>query len=196
MKCEYCGRALKPSEWQCPGCGAAVEVNREEKKEDKTQEEQKNRKKEQSMGGVNGPNYNKYYEQYETPDRGRPLHISAYGSFGARMIAAIIDYVVLGLLFSFLPDTSIVLTVVYFAYRIIGESSICNGATIGKKAMGLKVVDSNFETIGLSQSAGRTFSKILSWALICIGFIMILFSKRRQALHDRLTGTYVIKVRA
>ena len=99
-------------------------------------------------------------------------------------------------LFSFLPDTSIVLTVVYFAYRIIGESSICNGATIGKKAMGLKVVDSNFETIGLSQSAGRTFSKILSWALICIGFIMILFSKRRQALHDRLTGTYVIKVRA
>lgn len=41
MRCEYCGRPIKPGEWQCPGCGAPVSGEaRQKADEDKTQEKQ------------------------------------------------------------------------------------------------------------------------------------------------------------
>ena len=194
MQCEYCGRTLNPKDWQCPGCGAPVEQKKEESKNEEPRQE-KQAKRAYTNDAGQGPNYNKYYEQYAHVDRGQPLHISAYGSFGARLIADWIDLLIVSILCGVFPAGAAMWVLVYGIYRIIGESSICNGATIGKKVMGLKVVDGNFETISVSQSVGRTFSKMLSWALMCFGFIMILFSRRRQGLHDRLSGTYVIKAR-
>jgi len=199
VRCEYCGRALSPEVWQCPGCGAPVEHHKEKETQEPKQQTQKEQDQSKytnhSNQNTNGTNFNKYYEQYEKKDQGRPLHISAYGSFWVRLVADCIDIMIISAVCTLLGATEDLMALIYCAYYIICESSIGNGATIGKKVMGLKVVNSDFETISIGQSIGRTLGKFLSWLLLGYGFFMILISKRRQGLHDRMSGTYVIKTR-
>jgi uncharacterized RDD family membrane protein YckC len=66
-------------------------------------------------------------------------------------------------------------------------------ATIGKRWMGIKVTDMKGERLGFLHASARCGAKYLS-ALPCfLGFIMALFSSRNLALHDRLTGTRVVR---
>ncbi len=66
-------------------------------------------------------------------------------------------------------------------------------ATIGKRWMGLRVVDDRGERVSFLRATGRYAAKYLS-ALPCfLGFIMALFSSRGRALHDRLAGTCVVR---
>lgn len=65
-------------------------------------------------------------------------------------------------------------------------------ATLGKLALGLRVVDLEGRRISFGQATGRFFGKILSAMIFCIGFIMAGFTARKQALHDMLAGTYVL----
>jgi len=66
-------------------------------------------------------------------------------------------------------------------------------ATIGKRWMGLRVVDDRGERVSFLRASGRYAAKYLS-ALPCfLGFIMALFSSRGRALHDRLAGTCVVR---
>jgi len=65
-------------------------------------------------------------------------------------------------------------------------------ATPGKLAVGLIVVDRNGHALSIKQAVVREFSKILSALPLGMGFIMIAFSKERQALHDRLAESYVV----
>jgi uncharacterized RDD family membrane protein YckC len=84
---------------------------------------------------------------------------------------------------------SIAASVAYYA----GMESSKYQATLGKMALGLQVVDLQGRRISFMRAVGRLAGKILS-ALICyIGFIMAGFSEKKQALHDLLAGTYVVK---
>jgi uncharacterized RDD family membrane protein YckC len=66
-------------------------------------------------------------------------------------------------------------------------------ATIGKRWMGLRVVDDNGHRLSFLHATGRYAAKYLS-ALPCfLGFLMALFSSRGTALHDRLAGTRVVR---
>jgi uncharacterized RDD family membrane protein YckC len=66
-------------------------------------------------------------------------------------------------------------------------------ATIGKRWMRLKVVDELDERISFLRATGRYLAKYVS-ALPCfLGFAMALFSSRGRALHDRLSGTRVVR---
>ncbi|MDR3634116.1 MAG: RDD family protein [Isosphaeraceae bacterium] len=86
---------------------------------------------------------------------------------------------------------SILASVGYYA----GMESSKYQATLGKMALGLKVVDLNGRRISFARATGRLFSKFLS-ALICyIGFIMVAFTEKKQGLHDMIAGTLVIKTR-
>jgi uncharacterized RDD family membrane protein YckC len=68
-------------------------------------------------------------------------------------------------------------------------------ATLGKKALGLRVTDDYGQRITFLRATGRHFAKYLSWMTLCIGFLMIAFTERRQALHDFVAGTLVVKDR-
>ena len=196
MECEYCGRALKPGEWQCPGCGAPINQNKEKADSQKEESTQKTAQANSNKANMNGPNYNRYYEQYGSVDRGRPLHISAYGGFFRRGIAQMIDFCIIGFIYEMIfPHTHAMIWLIYVAYHALGDSRIFNGATLGKKIMGLKVVDENFEILEVSQSVKRAVSKIISWWIILLGFIVIIFSKRKQGFHDRIARTLVIRTR-
>jgi len=67
-------------------------------------------------------------------------------------------------------------------------------ATVGKRILGLKVVDGEGNRISFAKAAGRFFAKILSGLIFCIGFLMIVWTKRKRGLHDMIAETLVIKV--
>jgi uncharacterized RDD family membrane protein YckC len=69
------------------------------------------------------------------------------------------------------------------------------GATVGKMAMGIKVVRANGEAVGVGRSIGRYFAKLLSSLLLCVGYIMVAFTERKQGLHDIICETVVIRTR-
>ncbi len=83
---------------------------------------------------------------------------------------------------------SIAMGWLYFCYMESSESQ----ATVGKQAMGLKVIGRNGERITMLNATGRYFGKILSAIILGIGFIMAGLDSRKQALHDKVADTFVI----
>jgi len=68
------------------------------------------------------------------------------------------------------------------------------GATIGKILTKTKVVDINFQRVGLKTSIIRSLVRIVSENIFYLGFIIAYFTPYRQTLHDRLAKTLVIDV--
>ena len=66
-------------------------------------------------------------------------------------------------------------------------------ATLGKRIMGIKVTDKNGNRISLLQSFARNLAKILSSLPFYIGYLMAGVSRRKQALHDLITGSFIVK---
>jgi uncharacterized RDD family membrane protein YckC len=76
-------------------------------------------------------------------------------------------------------------------YYILLESGE-KQATFGKRMLGIYVVDEAGGRISLTRALIRYFSKYLS-ALVCFaGYIMALFTKNNQTLHDKIATTYVV----
>jgi uncharacterized RDD family membrane protein YckC len=69
-------------------------------------------------------------------------------------------------------------------------------ATVGKLALGLRVVQSEGRTIGFGRSSARTFAKALSAAPLLLGFALAGVTRRKQALHDLIASTRVVSVRS
>jgi len=68
------------------------------------------------------------------------------------------------------------------------------GQTIGKWICGLKVVQKNGEPLGLGRAFLRWLGYWVSSIVLCFGFIWIAFSKQKQGWHDKIAGSYVIRV--
>ena len=66
------------------------------------------------------------------------------------------------------------------------------GATLGKMAIGIKVVRGNGDRLTLGRSIGRYFATILSGLTLCIGYLMAAFTERKQGLHDLICDTVVV----
>jgi uncharacterized RDD family membrane protein YckC len=68
-------------------------------------------------------------------------------------------------------------------------------ATLGKMAMGVVVTDLAGNRISFGRATGRFFGKLLSGIILMIGYLMQPFTEKKQALHDILAGTLVVKQR-
>ena len=66
------------------------------------------------------------------------------------------------------------------------------GATLGKIALGLKVVRTDGAPISMGLAAGRFFASWLSGITLMIGYIIAAFDVEKRSLHDRLCDTRVI----
>lgn len=75
-------------------------------------------------------------------------------------------------------------------YWIVLEASPLQ-ASLGKMALGLRVVGSKGERLSLMRAAGRNLLKMLS-VLTVIGFMLAGWTKRKQALHDLTTRSLVV----
>jgi uncharacterized RDD family membrane protein YckC len=77
-------------------------------------------------------------------------------------------------------------------YSALMESSKTQ-ATLGKMALGLRVTDLEGRRISFGKATGRHFGKIVSWIILAIGFMMAGWTEKKQALHDIMAGTLVVK---
>ena len=80
------------------------------------------------------------------------------------------------------------LGVAYFA----GMHASSSMATLGKMAVGIKVVRSNGERISFLRGTGRYLALFVSTLTLGIGFFMAGFTERKRALHDMLCDTLVV----
>jgi uncharacterized RDD family membrane protein YckC len=133
---------------------------------------------------------------------------------GARLLAVIIDLMILAVV-----DAA----VVYFTMQICGipvedldllpkgplltfllvqnggylVAFTAGGQTLGKMAMGIRVVPAGDEP---SIDLGRAFLRTLVWVLLAVpvglGFLTALFSPNHRGLHDRFAGTRVVRASA
>ena len=82
---------------------------------------------------------------------------------------------------------------IIFAYLILTEAYV--GWTVGKRIMGMRLVDGNSDKIGFSKSVIRNLLRLVDGlpAFNLLGIILIVSSPTGQRFGDRVAGTYVIK---
>jgi len=68
-------------------------------------------------------------------------------------------------------------------------------ASPGKAILGMVIVDADSKRLRFGKSFGRHSAKFVS-LLTVFGFLMPLWDKKRQALHDKICATYVVKKRS
>jgi len=153
-----------------------------------------------------------------------------YAGFGLRLVAIIIDSIIIGVLQSFIiipilaaigfgmfsggssmdmsdPDAAVgmmgpvmammvtywilamCISILYFSFM---ESSKLQ-ATIGKMALGIIVTDMNGAKLDFGKAFIRNLCRVISNMTLLIGYIIAGFTEKRQALHDIIAGTLVIK---
>ena len=83
---------------------------------------------------------------------------------------------------------------VWVLYSIFFECSALQ-ATLGKLAIGLKVVDKEGDQLSFYRSLGRNLFKFISLIALGLGFIWVAFTKNKQGWHDLVARTYVVKIR-
>jgi len=89
----------------------------------------------------------------------------------------------------------LIITVMTWLYFAFCESSAWQ-ATIGKLALGIRVTDMQGARISLPRAFGRYPAKYLSAFILCIGFLMVAWTQRKQGLHDMVVSTLVLNGRA
>ncbi len=68
------------------------------------------------------------------------------------------------------------------------------GGTLGKLAVGIKVVRVDGSGLSFAQAIGRACAEILSGMTCYIGFIMVAFDEpEKRGLHDHICGTRVVQ---
>jgi len=78
----------------------------------------------------------------------------------------------------------------YFA----GMESSERQATFGKAAMSLRATDLEGRRLSFGHATGRFFAKLISGLIpLAIGYIMAGFTEKKQALHDIIAGTLVLR---
>ncbi|MBT5389890.1 MAG: RDD family protein [Alphaproteobacteria bacterium] len=63
----------------------------------------------------------------------------------------------------------------------------------GMMALRMKVTGYDGEGISFGRATGRYFASIISGAIAMLGYLMIAFTPRKQALHDYIAGTLVVR---
>jgi uncharacterized RDD family membrane protein YckC len=81
--------------------------------------------------------------------------------------------------------------IVLLVYWILMEASRFQGS-LGKMVLGLKVVDERGRRLTVLHATFRNLFKIVSVLTLFIGFLMAGWTRRKQALHDKVAKCYVV----
>lgn len=68
-----------------------------------------------------------------------------------------------------------------------------SGRTLGEAVVGITVLDARGKPPSLPRAMGRAALTPVSALPLMLGYVAAVLSEQRQALHDQLTGTYVVK---
>src|SRR6478752_5931002 len=84
---------------------------------------------------------------------------------------------------------ALVIGMIYFGYQ---DSSVWQ-ATLGKRTLGIIVTDMPGERISFARAVGRHLASWICDATFLIGYLIQPFTRKRQALHDVIARTLVLK---
>ena len=141
-----------------------------------------------------------------------------YASFETRLVAFILDLIVLASFFALFaalallqlllrsdfgdddpPDqayyVAAIIVITYFAafvpFYFVGLWA-WRGQTLGKMAVAIRVVRTDGRPTGVGAALLRLVGYLFSTLLLFAGFLMIVFDRQRRGLHDRLADTIVV----
>lgn len=129
---------------------------------------------------------------------------AAYGGFWIRFLAYVVDALiifigtaVIAFVAAFAGDIGGLLALLVvllgpFVYFAAMQSS-ARQATFGKALVGLKVTDTSGARISFPRALGRELAKLISSFALMIGFLLAAFTQRKQALHDMVASTLVVR---
>ena len=138
-----------------------------------------------------------------------------FAGFWIRFVACLLDSLILGavqfgigLAFGFAGEAvigsdgdSLALSLVtWLCSTVVGVTYYIfftgyNGQTPGKMALRIQVVRTDGTTVGYGKAFLReVLGKFVSAIILGIGYLMAAFDRDKQALHDRIAGTYVIRL--
>ena len=89
----------------------------------------------------------------------------------------------------------LILSILFFIIRILYFGLLTSSklqGTIGKRTLGLKVVGEDGNRISFNRAIGRYFASFFSYFMF-IGYTMAAFTEKKQALHDYMASTFVVK---
>lgn len=132
-----------------------------------------------------------------------------YGGFWIRVLAAIIDGIIITVVsvalillsgqgfmeyaesedLSWVDGVTTIIGIAYYT----GFHGSSMQATPGKRALGLIVTDYNGQRITYLRAFGRYWANLLSALILLIGYIMVAFTERKQGLHDIICSTLVVR---
>ncbi len=134
--------------------------------------------------------------------------------FGRRFAALLYDSLLLAALLMIFTAASIAFTTGhravsraagfgFYAYRagelaVIGGYYIANwlrsGQTLGMRAWRLRTVDADGRPITAAQALRRYLWGFLAWPPAALGVLWLYVDRDRLAIHDRLSGTRVVRL--
>jgi uncharacterized RDD family membrane protein YckC len=79
------------------------------------------------------------------------------------------------------------------AYFVLGHGT--EGWTLGKRLLGIRVVDLRGEPIGYLHAVGRSLAWALALLPFGLGLVVAAARRDRRALHDLIAGTKVVRER-
>jgi uncharacterized RDD family membrane protein YckC len=128
-----------------------------------------------------------------------------YAGFFARLLAFLADTalvflvsagILTGAAMALGPDllmaVGVFVSLIGLLYWPVMHASGVQG-TIGKAIVGLKVTRFDGRRISIVRSVWRELSKVFSSAIFMLGYLIAAVLPRKQALHDLLAGTYVVR---
>lgn len=140
-------------------------------------------------------------EEAEDPQDGGEL-----AAFSDRVVAFSIDYALFAVGFFlslklFFPKYPVLLnphgrlwavlwTALFFLYQ--AYHCLDGRASVGKRLLGIQVLTLEGEPLGLGTALLRSMGYMLS-SILALGFVWILFNQTRQAWHDMIVGSVVVR---
>ena len=122
-----------------------------------------------------------------------------YAGFWIRLGAGAIDLMIIGSMAGILAcivATSFVWLLLAWVISITYYVGFLTwrGQTPGKMIVGIKVIRTDKNPLTLRDSVVRYCGYLLSLFSFCAGFVIIAFDKKKQGFHDKIAGTYVVKL--
>ena len=120
-------------------------------------------------------------------------------SFGRRLVAYLLDIIVISILAGILYAISkplgnvagLVIGLVYFSYF----DGSARGQTLGKMALGIRVIDfRGGGPIGIGRGFIRWLGRLVSSIPCFLGYLWSLWDKEKQGWHDKIATTVVVPV--
>ena len=118
------------------------------------------------------------------------LDLDNRAGFWIRLVALLLDFVLVGVVLSFVNMAHHELPLILAAYGAVMWK--LRGTTVGGIIFGLRIVRLDGRAIDWPTAIVRALSSILSAIVVGLGFIWVVFDPERQSWHDKIAGTVVV----